>query len=180
MSSFEVSTIQPGQKQLDERGEHVIIEGICAQKLLKTDVSQNYRYRYSYIICLPCCIFVGRSCGSKAVDYWHMYLTPTTLHIVNFNPNCVCFPKRDVDIALTDINEIEEVGAIYRAGCCDMGTKLASPSTVRVELKPNGAKDFFGCCYRSCNLPIVVDINYCENATEFVEAVRQQMTMMGL
>lgn len=182
MSSFEVSTIKPGQQQLDKHGERIIIEGICAQTMLKRQVSWYYRsLSLSDSICfpcLPCCIFLGRSCGSKAVDIWHMHLTSTTLHIVNFNPYCVCCPKKDVDIELMDINEIEEVGAVYRAGCCNLGTKLESPSTVRVELKPNKAKEFFWSCCRSCDLPLVIDINYCENATEVVEAVRQEMNKM--
>lgn len=183
MSSFEVSATQPRQQHLNKNGEPVIIAGVCAQQLLKQQVSSYYKYYVSYItyhVCFPCCGLVGKLCGSKAVDIWQMYLTPTTLHLVDFNPNYVCLPKKDLDIALTDINEIEEVGFVYKAGCCDCGTKLASPSTVRVELKPNRAADFFPWCCRSCDLPIVIDINYCNNATEFVEAVRQQMATVGL
>ena len=178
MSEFEVNTIQPGQQQVDENEEHVIIEGICAKKTLKKHVSWYYHAQSFLLchICFPCCLLVGRWCGSKAVDIWQLYLTPTTLHIKNFSPHCVCCPKRDVDIDLMDINDIKEVGGVYRQGCCYRGTKLIPPSTVRVELKPNKAKDFFTCCCRNCDLPIVIDINYCENATEFVEAVRQQMS----
>lgn len=183
MSAFEVNTVQPGHQQLDDNEEHVIVKGICAQKTLKEHVSWYYKSNSCSFchICLPCCLLVGRWCGSKAVNIWHMYLTPTTLHIVNFSPHCVCWPKSEVDIALTDIKEIEEVGAIYKVWgsclCFSEGTKLIPPSTVRIQLKPNKAKDFFCCCLRRCDLPIVIDINYCENATEFVEAVRQRMNI---
>ena len=177
----DVIAVQP-QLHL-KTSKQIIIEGICAQEKLRRNVVDYYTLPSLYApILLPFCCLLGKLCGRKAVDVWSMYLTSAGIFFVNYNAACVCCPKTQVHIALTDIEEIQEVSNIYRTGCCNYGTKI-STTTIRLELKPNKAKEFFPLWYRcdSCNdLPIVIDINYCENSTEFVEAVKQQIVTMGL
>ncbi len=170
-------------------GEEIILEGICAQKRLRSDISSYYT-TLSMPICFPisvpfCCL-LGKVCGTKAVDVWSLYLTPTGIYFVNFNAVCTCCPTDEVYIALTDINEIQEVSYVYSTGCCNYGTKLDS-TTVRLELKPNKAKEFFpfyyqcmSCCSSGDDIPLVIDFNYCENTVEFVKAAKQQMAAMEL
>ena len=163
------------QCRVDENGEAVLLEGICAQKQLRNDIT-------TYNVPFGC--LLENICGTKAIDVWSLYLTSTGICFVNFNAACICCPKAQVHIALTDINEIQDVSNVYMAGCCYCGTEMDS-TTIRLELKPNKAKEFFPLYYRciSCfsnDIPIVIDFNYCENATEFVEAVKQQMAAMGL
>ena len=177
------------QRRVDENGEEIILEGICAQERLKSNIS-SYYMTLLCIICFPIfvpfCYALGRFLGVRAVNVWSMYLTSTGIYFVNFNAACTCCPKAQVHIALADINEIQEVSYVYMAGpwCWKYGTKIDS-TTIRLELKPNKAKEFFPLYYSCINcysndIPIVIDFNYCENATEFVEAVKQQMAAMGL
>ena len=174
------------QRRVDENREEIILEGICAQERLKSHISSYYT-ALSSLVCFPVCVplscLLGKFCGPRAVDVWSMHLTCTGIYFVNFNASCSCCPKSQVYIALSDINDIQEVSYIYTTGCCNYGTKLDS-TTVRMELKPSKAKEFFPvyykCCSSSDDIPLVIDINYCENAAEFVEAVKQQMVTMGL
>lgn len=171
------------QHRVDDNGEEIILEGICAQKRLRSDITSCYHVS---TVTLPLSCLLGKMCGAKAVDVWSLYLTSTGIFFVDFNAACVCCSKSQVHIALADINEIQEVSYVYMAGpwYCKYGTKIDS-TTIRLELKPNKAKEFFPLHYRclsSCSddIPIVIDFNYCENAMEFVEAVKQQMAAMGL
>ena len=169
------------QQQMDDNGELIIMEGICDQDGLKVAVSDYYYFlavRMGFIW-LPIFLPIGRFCGTKAVGIWRVYLTSTSLHFVKFDPTCVYFPiKSNKRIALTDIEEINVVNPVVTAGCCYLGTKLTSPTTVQVEIKPNGAKEFFSLCCRYCDLPIVINIDFCANAVQFMEAVKQQMVTM--
>lgn len=163
------------QHRVDEKGEMILLEGICAQEQLRSDITSFYA---------PFGCLLENICGARAIDVWSLYLTSTGIHFVNFNAACVCCPKAQVHIALTDINKIQDVSHVYKAGCCKFGTKMDS-TTIRLELKPNKAKEFFPLCYRCISwfgndIPIVIEFNYCENATEFVEAVKQQMAATGL
>ena len=174
------------QQQMDENGELIIMEGICDQDGLKVAVSDIYHFLAVRmgIIWLPIVLPMGIFCGAKAVGIWRVYLTSTSLHFVDFDPACVYFPiKSNKQIALTDIEQINLLNPVVRAGfrCCAVGTKLGSPTTVQVEIKPNGAKEFFPLCCRCCatDLPIVIKIDFCANAVEFVEAVKQQMVTMA-
>ena len=129
------------QRRVDENGEEIILEGICARKRLQSNVSKYYTSTY-FPICVPFCCLLGKFCGTRAVDVWSLCLTHFSIYFMNFNAACMCCPKAEVQIALTDINEIQEVSYVYTTGCCYLGTKIDT-TTVRLELKPNKAKDFF-------------------------------------
>ena len=169
------------QQQIDENGETIIMEGICAKKLVK-DIVFSYYCSLSAAFChlgSPCLLLAGKGCGSRAANSWQMYLTTSSIHLVDFNASCVC-SRSNKRFDLVDIKDIEVVGSVYRGGCCNLGAKVAPATTILMELKPNRAKDFFILCCKRFDLPIVVAVNYCENATEFVEAVKNQMASLGL
>ena len=169
------------QQQYDENGEVIILEAVCAKKRLKHAVNSYYCF-WSYLslgLTAPCCLVAGKLCGTKAANMWRMYLTTTSIHLVNYDASCVCV-QSNIRIDLTDIEEIQEAGCITIVNSvCINGSKIAPPTTILVELKPTKAKEFYACCYRCFDLPIVVAINYCENSIEFVEAVKQQMAILG-
>ena len=175
------------QRRVDENGEEIILEGICARKRLQSNISKYYTsIPICFPICVPFCCLLGKFCGTRAVDVWSLRLTHSSIYFVNFNAACMCCPKAEVQIALTDINEIQEVSYVYTTGCCYLGTKIDT-TTVRLELKPNKAKEFFpfyygclSCCKSGDDIPLVIDFNYCENAEEFVKEVKQQMVAMEL
>ena len=171
------------QQHYDENGEVIILEAVCAKEQLKQAVQSYYGCANPISIstmCLtaPCLFIAGKLCGSKAVNMWRMYLTTTSIHLVNFDAVCVCV-QNNVRIDLTDIEEIQEAAGATTKDGSKRGTKLAPPTTILVELKPTKAKEFYTGPYRRFDLPIVIAINHCENSTEFVKAVKQQMASLG-
>ena len=84
-----------------------------------------------------------------------------------------CSPSATLrKIALTDIQGIQAATGVVKAGFCNMGTKLSTPTTIQIEQE----MPFCGC---GCKLPVVTPLIYhCANAVDFVEAVKRQMNVI--
>ena len=81
-------------------------------------------------------------------------------------------------ISLIDITEIKAVGWFADAGYCGLGTRITTPSTVLMELRPDAAKQFLPIGCNCCSLPTVLTIYCNEDPTDFVTAVKQSMVTM--
>ena len=111
---------------------------------------------------------------------WQLYLTSKSLCFVQFSIGMAyCLGSRTVCIALTDIEAIQVQTHLIRAGCCNYGLKIGTPTTIQIELKV-GAKSEFSIINKCCfvDLPTVIAVHYCDNADEFVAAVKKQMGIM--
>ena len=186
LSSSSVSQLQA---QADKNGEQIIKEidvlnvvfGNTSILQHGSDSSILMRYLGSgpHFICFSsdccnCCSCDG--CGiCISIISMYMYLTSTCIHIVQKTCTVIISDKQ---ISLIDITEIKAVGWYADAGYCGLGTRIASPSVVLVELRPDAAKQFLPICYRCCSLPIVLTIYCNEDPTDFVTAIKQSMVTM--
>ena len=182
LSNQDVITMQPatiGQLQYDINGEPIVFEGVCWNNGLKKDIKLYYR-NYGLGICgglgLPFTSPLGTYYAERACEKWRLYLTDkhihyeTTVIIPTSSTNCCSSTFRK--IPLTDIEDIQAATTIIRTGFFGWGTKLSNPTTIQIEIKE---KTYCGCC---CILPGVVPLFNCDNAVEFVEAVKRQLNVI--
>lgn len=187
MASFDQHVIEmqpqvgaPVQQQqtFDDKGELILFEGICWSEGLKHSVDGYYHTLGLRIFCglgLTCCIPIGNCCAKKACETWRMYLTDKSLCFDNimYSPECAYSSSTTVRIALTDIEAIQAVSCVVSAGCWGYGTKIGSPTSIHIEIKPGTPYAPKYCCY--WDLPYVMKVYYCHNANELVKAVMKQM-----
>ena len=167
-------------QKFDDEGELIVFEGVCWCEGLKKAVKLCYCSLSitTYGLGLPLFYPLGIFCANKACDVWQLYLTSKSLCFVQFNVGMAYCPgSRTVRIALTDIEAIQAQTRLVRAGCCNYGLKIGTPTTIHIELR-EGAKSEFSlkCCF--VDLPTVIAVHYCDNADEFVAAVKKQMGIM--
>ena len=164
-------------QKFDDEGELIVFEGICWCEGLKKDVKLRYCFLSSstFGLGLPLFLPLGIFCANKACDMWQLYLTSKSLCFVQFSPGMAYCPgSRTVRIALTDIEAIQTESHLIRTGCCNCGLKIGTPTTIQIELKEGARSEFaLKCCF--VNFPTVIAVHYCDNADEFVAAVKKQM-----
>ena len=114
---------------------------------------------------------------------WHIYLTSSgklyVVYTTSLFYRCLCTCGYSKQLALTDIEDIQTIGKVVSAGRQNWGSKIAPPTEVVMEIKPDKAKEFLPFCYRCCNLPTVMTIYCDEDVSNFVKAVKQQMNTMA-
>ena len=191
MASFDQHVIEmqpqvgaPVQQQqiFDDKGELILFEGICWSEGLKDFVHRYYcglGIGCFFGLGLACCIPIGNCCANKACDTWRLYLTDKSLCFdtkIMYSPQCAYGSSTTFRIALTDIEAIQVVSGIVNAGCCGYGRKIASPTSIQVEIRLGSPLSAKCCCF--WELPFVITVYYCHNANEFVEAVKKQMNTM--
>ena len=116
------------------------------------------------------------------LPHWHVYLTRRGLNVVyktSLFLRLLCFSSYSKQLALTDIEDIQTIGEVVSAGYQKRGSKMAPPTMIVMEIKPDRAKEFFPFCYRCCSLPTVMTIFCTEDTRDFVKAVKQQMNTMA-
>ena len=184
LSAQDVITVQPaavelvqpaaGQLQYDANGEPIIFEGICRSNAIKASVKSYYfiaGLRIGVGLGLMCCWPLGIYLGKRACETWRLYLTDKHIHYSTtvMSPSSPSATLRK--IALTDVQGIQAATSLVKVGFCNMGTKLSMPTTIQIEQEVSSC----GCC---CKLPIVFQLRYCDNAVDFVEAVKRQMNVI--
>ena len=115
--------------------------------------------------------------------HWHVYLTDSRkLYIVyktSLFYRLLGISPYSKQLAITDIEDIQAIGNVVSAGRCNMGSTIAPPTTLVMEIKPDSAKEFFPFYCRCCNLPTVMTIFCDKDVRDFVKAVKQQMNTMA-
>ena len=185
-------TSSPIRNQIsDTNGETILFEGKCLTEALMRYVMQFY-FQGCYICCrsiigIPCALFclpVGACCGVVARNIWSLYLTNTSICFREFSPTLACCYSCTSNkiIALSDINDIRTVSlppvTVMKKSCCCpqyAGTVISPPTSIQIELKEGVSSTL--CCGKP---PKVIQIDFCENATEFVEKVKQQMNVLSV
>lgn len=182
-----------------ENGEQILFTGECASNELKNLVRNQYEKAgllclelfIGMVVCscvtFPC---IGICCGAKASKIWRLYLTKTSIWFTKFKPAlaCCCCCRLSASIDLRDINDIRvktRVGEHYipscSTPCChwwgikgeEIHLVIKPPITVQIEFKEGVYPT--SCCGE---LPGVIELDFCKNATEFVDAVKKQMEEM--
>lgn len=141
---------------MDENGDAILFEGECRKKEVKEEVCYNY-VNMSAIVGMMC-VFIpmGIYCGKAAAQSWSLYLTKSAVHYLFQGPyNC---DRKNWDIPLTDIK----------------GISVPDQHAIVIEMER-------ACVYRYVGRPWLgrgstsITLTHCDNAREFVEAVKQQM-----
>ena len=168
------------EQKFDDNGELILFEGICWCDGIKTFLGDYYRRWGKATLCglgVLCCVPLGNHYANIACDAWQLYLTNKSIYFherLVYGPGCIA---RTVCIAITDIEAIQVESRVETVdeGCGCLGQKIAPPKTIDIEIRkgtPNAVK----CC--GWELSTVLRLEYCDNADEFVEAVKRQMTTM--
>ena len=189
------STTSSSRERLDKNGEIIVEElfpiavvtnivpfAIVTQGILSPIYGEGPSTpSYS---CMPCtipCPQLDLECCKP--PHWHIYLTSSGKLYVVFTTSLyyrlLCNSPYSKQIALTDIEDIQTIGKVVSAGRHNLGSKIAPPTKIVMEIKPDRAKEFFPFYYRCCNLPTVMTIYCDEDVSNFVKAVKQQMNTMA-
>ena len=129
-------------------------------------------------------------CFKPPVFTWRVYLTEKSVKFVSqlqvaSQGTLCCVASSTINnsnkcvFALTEIADIQVLANPISAGYGKLGTEIAEPTTIVIEIKPERAKDFINPCYRCCNLPTVIQISCKRGASDFVRAVKRQMLIMA-
>ena len=143
---------------VDEDGNIIIFEGVCSRKSLRTEICCNYSGvgavssvgAGGLVILLLFCVLVplGVYCGRKAAEQWRLYLTASAIFYLHQGQFNINNQMKGIQL-----RDIEKISAL-------------DETTIIIRLKGKSKK----------GKDIVMVLNHCENAAEFVEAVKKQIS----
>lgn len=167
------------EKNYDSNGEHILLEGKCWRKGLRIRVLKFYFGLGTAVsgVAVLFTVPLGCLCAMRGVKKWSIYLTDKS---IVFNP-MLSYPEfsfffgcqKTFRISITDIEEIQAQSRVIRVGCCKCGTKLSFSKTILIEVK--SGTEYGKYCCGLVKVPVVYEVNFCDNANEFVKAVKKQM-----
>ena len=193
-----VISTQPKSQMLVEDGEQIVMEAICDNENLQKVTCSRFVWTGAVPMTaaglLPGLIWcavgipMGRYLGHRAADLWRLYLTRTALHYrESRNPVCSCCLSADDTgmrhVSLSDVQAITVETNYVEGSLCGCDAKTL-PTTVKVVLKPGRRHDLLPhwcnrplleVCLTTSESPVVLTLNHCANAENFVKAVKEQM-----
>ena len=117
-----------------------------------------------------------RSCQKPT---WHVYLTSQGIHIIHNITHYCCWNRSFPSlIPFTHIKDVQIYGSHAYTGYRYLGTKLASSTSIFVEIKPVEVPWIYSACCCTA-VPSVTEIKTKEDATSFLQVLKQQMNSMA-
>ncbi len=166
-------------QRLDENGEVILAMGICDCDGVRKQVGKTFDVVGMILtitmVLIPVgfiLFIVGYFCAKKASIAWRLYLTPTGIHYTRVGVSSCCYKK--MFIPLRDIEDIfvQEDTDLHHT----VYSRISWQKRVKVVIEQNKLVEYLTCFQRLFSEPNCLEFTNVENASDFVAAVKQQMT----